>query len=330
MDQSVLNAIIVLSSIGIGAAIILYFVAQKFKVIEDPKIDLVDEVLPGANCGGCGYAGCRAFAEGMVKAGTMEGFYCPVGGNDLMKDVAPILGVEAVAQNPLIAVLKCNGSVKNSIPKFEYDGDNTCSYTTNFSAGLGGCQYGCLGGGECVDACDFDAMYMDEETGLPVVKDNCVACNGCVVACPRDLLELREKGPKEKRIYVACMNQEKGPLAKKNCTVACIGCKACVKACAFDAIDFSNFLAYIKDDACTLCRKCVEVCPTDAIHELNFKPRKPKKTEEEIAAIKAAAKAKLAAKKAAEAEVAAKTETTEVVAEKEADSSNSIENNDKN
>ena len=89
------------------------------------------------------------------------------------------------------------------------------------------------------------------------------------------------------------MNHEKGPLAKLNCTVACIGCKACVKACAFDAIDFNNFLAYIKDDACTLCRKCVEVCPTNAIQELNFKPRKPKKTDEEKAAIKAAAKAKL-------------------------------------
>ena len=265
-----------MSSIGVGAAVILYFVAQKFKVVEDPKIDIVDEALPGANCGGCGYAGCRAFAEGMVKAGTMEGFFCPVGGNDLMKDLAPILGVVAVEKKPQIAVLRCNGSVKNSIPKFIYDGDNTCSFTTNLSAGAGGCKFGCLGGGECVDACDFDAMYMDEETGLPVVKINCVACGACVEACPRDILELRDRGPKEKRIFVSCINEEKGPLAKKNCSVACIGCKACVKVCNFDAIDFDNFLAYINYEACTLCRKCVEVCPTDAIHELNFKPRKPK------------------------------------------------------
>lgn len=276
MDNSILSALIVLSAIGVLAAIVLYFIAQKFKVIEDPKIDDVDEALPGANCGGCGYAGCRAFAEGMVKAGTMDGFFCPVGGNDLMKSLAPILGVEAPEKAPQIAVLLCNGSIKNSIPKFEYDGDDTCTYTSNLTAGVGGCQFGCLGGGECVDACDFDAMYMDPETNLPVVKDNCVACNACIEACPRDILELRNRGPKDKRIFVSCINKEKGPLSKVNCTVSCIGCKACIKECKFDAIEVNNFLAYIDYEACTLCRKCVVVCPTDAIHEINFKPRKPK------------------------------------------------------
>ena len=99
MDSSIINALITMASIGVAAAVILYFVAQKFKVIEDPKIDLVDEALPGANCGGCGYAGCRAFAEGMVKAGTMDGFFCPVGGNELMKSIGPILGLVADEKN---------------------------------------------------------------------------------------------------------------------------------------------------------------------------------------------------------------------------------------
>ena len=281
MDPLIIYSLITMVAIGLLAAVVLYFVAQKFKVIEDPKIDDVDEALPGANCGGCGYAGCRAFAENLVKAGTMEGFYCPVGGNDLMQSLAPILGLEAEEKKPQIAVLRCNGSVKNSVPKFIYDGDMTCSFTTNLTAGTGGCQFGCLGGGECVDACDFDAMYMDPETNLSVIKDNCVACGACVEACPRDIIELRNRGPKERRIFVSCVNKEKGPLAKQNCTVACIGCKACVKVCEFDAIDFDNFLAYIKYDACTLCRKCVEVCPTDAIHEVNFKPRKKKEGETE-------------------------------------------------
>jgi len=276
VDSSIINAIITMSAIGVVSAIILFFIAQKFKVIEDPRIDIVEEALPKANCGGCGYAGCRAFAEGMVKAGTMEGFFCPVGGNDLMKSLGPLLGLIPEEKAPQIAVLRCNGSIKNSIPKFEYDGDHTCSFTTNLTAGLGGCQFGCLGGGECVDACNFDAMYMDPITNLPVVKDNCVACNACVLACPRNILELRNRGPKDKRIYVACMNEEKGPLAKLNCTVACIGCNACVKVCNFDAIHVNNFLAYIDYEKCTLCRKCVEVCPTDAIHEINFKPRVPK------------------------------------------------------
>ncbi len=296
-----------MAAIGGTAAVILYFVAQKFKVIEDPKIDIVDEALPGANCGGCGYAGCRAFAENLVKAGTMEGFFCPVGGNDLMKGLAPILGLEAEEQKPQIAVLRCNGSIKNSIPKFDYDGDQTCSFTTNLTAGTGGCQFGCLGGGECVDACDFDAMYMDPETNLPVVKENCIACGACVAACPRDILELRNRGPKEKRIFVSCVNKEKGPLAKLNCSVACIGCKACVKVCNFDAVHVVDFLAYIDHDKCTLCRKCVEVCPTDAIHEIHFKPRKPKAPKNETKEkVEVKAKEKVEAKAKEKVEVKAK------------------------
>jgi Na+-translocating ferredoxin:NAD+ oxidoreductase subunit B len=276
VDSGILTAFLTLSTIGGLSAIILFFIAQKFKVIEDPRIDEVAEALPGANCGGCGYAGCRAFAEAIVKEGTMEGFFCPVGGNDLMKSLSPLLGMEAIEKTPQIAVLRCNGSIENSPKKYNYDGPKNCTFTHTLSAGEGGCMYGCLGGGECVDACDFDAMYMDEKTGLPVVKDNCVACNACVVACPRNLLELRNKGPKSKRIFVSCMNQEKGAPAKKNCIVACIGCNACVKICPHDAIIMSNNLAYINFDKCTLCRKCVEVCPTSAIHEVNFKPRPPK------------------------------------------------------
>ncbi len=276
MDSLIVNAFITLSAIGLVSAVVLYFVAQKFKVIEDPKIDIVNEILPQANCGGCGYAGCRAFAEAMVKAETMEGFFCPVGGNDMMKSIAPALGVEAVEKAPQIAVLRCNGSLANSVAKYTYDGPSNCAFTHNLAAGEGGCKFGCLGGGDCVDACDFDAMYMDEVTGLPVVKDNCIACGACVKACPRNILELRNRGPKDKRIFVSCMNEEKGGPAKKNCVVACIGCNACVKVCNFDAIKIDNFLAYIDFEKCTLCRKCVEVCPTEAIHEINFKPRKPK------------------------------------------------------
>jgi electron transport complex protein RnfB len=277
MDSGMITTVITLSAIGALAAVVLYFIAQKFKVIEDPRIDDVNDALPGANCGGCGYAGCRAFAEAMVKEGTMEGYFCPVGGNDLMKSLSPLLGVEAVEKKPQIAVLLCNGSLQNSPPKYGYDGPANCTFTHTLASGVGGCKHGCLGGGECVDACDFDAMYMDPETGLPVVKDNCVACNACIEACPRDLLELRNRGPKDKRIFVACMNEEKGGPAKRNCKVACIGCNACFKVCPHDAIIMNNQLAYIDYEKCTLCRKCVEVCPTDAIHEINFKPRPPKK-----------------------------------------------------
>ncbi|MBE0652044.1 MAG: 4Fe-4S binding protein, partial [Bacteroidales bacterium] len=149
----------------------------------------------------------------------------------------------------------------------------------NLFSGEGGCMFGCLGQGDCVEACDFDAIYMNPETGLPVVKDNCTACGSCVDACPRGIIEMRKRGIKDRRIFVSCVNKEKGGPAKQNCEVACIGCTKCVKVCKFDAITITDFLAYIDFNKCTLCRKCVEECPTNSIWEVNFKPRKPKTTE---------------------------------------------------
>lgn len=277
MNDIIIYAVVSLSIIGIAAAVILYFIAQKFKVIEDPKIDEVEEVVPGANCGGCGYAGCRAFAENIVKSGTLEGFNCPVGGNEVMNKIAEIMGLYAEVKEPKIAVIRCSGSKTNAPKKTDYDGPATCFFAHNLFAGESGCPYGCFGLGDCVTVCKFDAIYIDEETGLPVViSEKCVACGACVEACPRNIIELRNKGKKERRIFVSCINEEKGGIAKKNCSVACIGCGLCVKACKFEAITLNNNLAYIDYEKCKLCRKCVEVCPTKAIHELNFPPRKPK------------------------------------------------------
>jgi len=281
VNDVIIFAVISLSLVGVAAAVILYFVAQKFKVIEDPKIDEVEEALPAANCGGCGFPGCRGFAEALVKSAnennSIEGFNCPVGGNDTMAATAGILGLIAEEKEPQIAVIRCSGSRENAPKKINYDGPATCAFAHNLSSGESGCPYGCLGCGDCVIACAFDAIYMDEVTGLPVVKDNCVACGACVVACPRDIIELRNKGKKDRRIFVSCINEEKGGPAKKNCAVACIGCSKCFKVCPFEAITMSNNRAYIDYEKCKLCRKCVVECPTHAIHELNFPPRKEKK-----------------------------------------------------
>lgn len=283
MNEIILYAVISLGAIGVVAAIILFFVAQKFKVIEDPRIDEVEEVLPAANCGGCGFAGCRNFAEEIVKAGNMEGFNCPVGGADLMTDVGKVLGLEAEIKDPEIAVLLCNGTCENSPQKVKYDGVKSCFVANALFSGEGGCAYGCLGCGDCVEACDFDAMYMDEVTGLPIVKDNCIACGACVKACPRNILELRPRGKKDRRIFVSCVNKEKGGPAKKNCSVACIGCGKCEKVCKFDAITIENNLAYIDAVKCKLCRKCAPECPTNAIWELNFPPKKDRPAVETAA-----------------------------------------------
>lgn len=284
MNSVLIFAVVSLSAIGLVSAVVLYFVARKFKVIEDPRIGIVEESLPAANCGGCGYPGCRNFAEALVKKAedekSIEGLNCPVGGSDVMKKVAAILGLEAAETEPLIAVVRCNGSFKNAPSKVIYDGPATCAFAHNLYAGTSGCAFGCLGLGDCVAACAFDAIHMDAETGLPVVNDKCIACGACVKACPRNIIEMRAKGKKDRRIYVCCINQEKGGPARKNCSVACIGCGKCVEVCPFDAIILENNLAYIDFEKCKLCRKCVVVCPTEAILEINFPARKEKEAED--------------------------------------------------
>lgn len=282
MTNIVLYTIISLSTIGVSAAVILYFVAQKFKVYEDPRIDEVEEALPAANCGGCGFPGCRNFADALVKAKNMDDLYCPVGGNEVMAKVAGILGHEAVEKAATVAVIRCNGRPEFRPKTNEYDGVQTCAIVHNLYSGESGCPHGCLGCGDCVAACDFDAIHMNPETGLPeVIDDNCTACGACVKACPRDIIELRKKNPKDRKIFVSCINEEKGGVARKNCSVACIGCSACFKVCPFEAITMENNLAFIDADKCRLCRKCVEPCPTDAILEIGFPPRKIKTEEKE-------------------------------------------------
>jgi electron transport complex protein RnfB len=280
MSLTVPITIITLSLLAILFAVILYFIAQKFKVYEDPRIDEVQAALPAANCGGCGFAGCRNFAEALVRADSFEGLNCPVGGAAVMEGVAKILGKEALAVEPLVAVLLCNGAPEYRTHTSKYDGIPDCRMAHNLYLGETDCSYGCLGYGDCVRACKFDAMNMDTATGLPVIiDDKCVACGACVKACPRNLIELRKKAKKDRKLYVACLNCDKGGPARRACKVACIACNKCFNVCEFGAITIENNLAYIDAFKCTFCRKCVTECPTGSILEFNFPPRKPKAEE---------------------------------------------------
>ena len=282
MSITVIYTIATLSAVGTSAAVILYFVAQKFKVFEDPRIDQVEEALPSANCGGCGFAGCRAFAEACVKADKLDDLNCPVGGNETMSNVASILGLEAVTKEPRVAYIRCNGTCDHRPKTSIFDGATTCAIASSVYSGESDCQYGCLGYGDCYDACDFDAIDLREGMGVPLILDDkCVACGACVDACPKDLIELRKRFPKDRKIVVACRNEDKGGVARKACSVACIGCGKCEKECKFDAITIENNLAFIDSDKCKLCRKCAPVCPTNSILELNFPPRKIVKEEKE-------------------------------------------------
>ena len=276
----ILVAVISLGAIGLVAAVILYVASKKFAVYEDPRVAQVAEVLPQANCGGCGFPGCAAFAAACVKAadtGSIEGLYCPGAGAEGMTKIAAILGMEAVVTEPKIAVVRCNGSCENRPRIVQYDGAVSCAIAHSTCGGETACAFGCLGCGDCVSACRFDAIRMNPETGLPEVdEEKCTACGACAKACPRNIIEIRPKGKNSRRMVVMCVNKDKGVIANKACKVSCIGCGKCVKVCPFEAITLENNLAYIDPIKCKSCRKCEPECPKGAIHAVNFPPRKPK------------------------------------------------------
>ncbi len=276
----ILIAVAVLGGIGLIAALVLYVCSKKFAVFEDPRIAKVTEALPGANCGGCGFAGCGGLADALVKgadAGSLDGLKCPVGGSEVMGKVADLLGMAIANTEPMVAVVRCNGTCEVRQRIARYDGLKTCAAVNACGAGETGCGFGCLGCGDCVSACQFDAIRMNPETGLPEVDDDkCTSCGACVKACPRHIIELRKKGPKNRRVYVSCVNKDKGPAAMKACKAACIGCGKCEKECPFGAITVENNVSYIDFTKCRLCKKCVAVCPTKAIHAVNFPAPKPK------------------------------------------------------
>ena len=194
-----------------------------------------------------------------------------------MEKIAAILGMEAVAAEPKIAVVRCNGSCENRPRIAQYDGAKSCAIAHSTSAGETACAFGCLGCGDCVSACKFDAIRMNPETGLPEVdEEKCTACGACAKACPRRIIEIRPKGKNSRRMVVMCVNKDKGAVANKACKVSCIGCGKCVKVCPFEAITLENNLAYIDPAKCKSCRKCEPECPKGAIHAVNFPPRKPK------------------------------------------------------
>ena len=319
-----LSTILTLSLLGILAAVVLYFVAQKFKVEEDPRIDEVEKMLPGANCGGCGFAGCRGMADALVKNDDISALFCPVGGGDTMKGIAAYLGKAAPEKEPMVATVRCGGVCDKRPRTNTFDGAKSCAVASPLYVGETACAYGCLGYGDCVAACAFDAIHINPETGIAEVDaEKCTACGACVKACPKKIIELRKKWPKGRAVYVGCVSKDKGAVVMKACKAGCIGCGKCEKVCAFGAITIENNLAYIDSQKCKLCRKCVNECPTGAIKLVGMEPlpktpKAPAAKAAEGAAVKAetpAAKPAAAAEKQPAAENSAATVKTDSVKE---------------
>jgi RnfABCDGE-type electron transport complex B subunit len=281
--EVILIAVIVLGAIAIILVCSIFGVGKKFAVKEDPRIGQVQEVLPGANCGGCGFPGCGGMAVACVKAadaGSLEGLNCPVGGADCMKKVADILGMEVAVAAPKAAFVRCNGTCENRPKVNVYDGVKSCRVANSTSMGETACAYGCLGCGDCEAACQFDAIKVNPATGIPEVDlQKCTACGACAKACPRSIIEIRTvSGEKKDAFVVECMNKDKGAAAMKVCANACIACKKCENACGSDAVHVVDNKAYINPDACVLCGLCYEACPRGTIASVSVKgiERKPK------------------------------------------------------
>ena len=256
----ILISILVLGGLGLVFGLFLTFSAKKFHVERDPRIEKILEVLPMANCGGCGAPGCEPFAEGVV-AGKYPVNGCVVGGQEVADKIAAILGVEAEAVVPKVAVVQCLGDRKSAKRIAEYTGIKTCK-ALDLVGGDKGCVYGCLGLGDCVDACLFDAMYMGEN-GLPVViEDKCTGCGECVRACPRGIMALV---PKDAPIYLGCVSPERGKDVSDVCSKGCIGCSLCARVVPEGNITMEGYIPVIHYENVKNpedLKPAVERCPT--------------------------------------------------------------------
>jgi Na+-translocating ferredoxin:NAD+ oxidoreductase RNF subunit RnfB len=257
---------ILLSAVSLGIMGLLFgaglaFASKKFAVEVDPRVTAIREVVPGANCGACGFPGCDGYSAAVVR-GDAPVNGCPVGGAEVAKKVASIMGMDAGSTVKMVAKVKCEGSSDHCGNRYEYDGFDSCVAANMLSGGPKDCQFGCMGLGSCVQVCPFDAIHINERGIAEVDKEKCTSCNKCIEICPKNVISLV---PYDQLVIVDCNNKEKGPQVKKNCDVACIACGLCERNCPFDAIHVVNNLAEIDYEKCKNCMVCVEKCPTKAI-----------------------------------------------------------------
>lgn len=261
-----LMALIVLVVLGIVLGLGLAFASQAFKVNEDPRLEEILAVLPGSNCGACGYAGCRSFAETVLKKPALSSG-CIAGGLKVAEKVAAVMGVKAEAKERFYAQVYCWGGKHKAKKRYAYTGVPDCRLAATLAGGPTQCAYGCLGLGDCVRSCPFDAIKIGQNE-LPVVDlKKCTGCAKCVEACPRRIIHLV---PEKAQHLIHCSSHDKGPKTKAACPTGCIACGLCVKACAYGAIKIEDFLAVIDPALCTNCGKCLSVCPVKVIGELDL------------------------------------------------------------
>ncbi|MGB8453043.1 MAG: RnfABCDGE type electron transport complex subunit B [Anaerocolumna sp.] len=254
-------AALLISVTGIIIGLFLGVAAKKLEVAVDEKEQSVRELLPGNNCGACGYPGCDGLAQA-IAAGNAPANACPVANSKIHGQIADVMGANVVETDKQVAFVKCAGTCDKTKVKYNYYGIMDCKKAA-FTPGKGPkqCSYGCTGFGSCVKVCQFDAIHVIDGVAI-VDKEKCTSCGLCIKECPNNLIELV---PYDTQHFVRCNSKDKGKDVKAGCSIGCIGCMMCVKACEFDAIKVENNLAHIDYSKCTNCGKCAQKCPTKVI-----------------------------------------------------------------
>lgn len=252
--------------VGLVCAIMLSIASKVFFVPVDETAAALRECLPGANCGGCGFAGCDDYAASMAKDRSVPCNKCPVGGPSVAARLAEVLGVEAGAAEKQVAVVMCQGSNDVSKSLLEYQGPKSCKAAKQLFGGLKTCQFGCLGLGDCEAACNYNSIKVVNGVAR-VDRDACVACGACAKACPQSLIRI---SPASNMVICHCHSNDKGAVTRKACEVGCVGCKKCESVCKFDAVHVTDNLAFIDPEKCRNCGMCAKVCPTGAIRNLRL------------------------------------------------------------
>ena len=272
--STIVVSVVLLTVIGLVAGILLSYASKIFAVKENQLfIDLRAE-LPGANCGGCGFAGCDDYAHAMADNKDVPCSKCVVGGPAVAEKLAKVLGTSAESEEKMVAFVACNGTKENAKPLYEYEGIDSCKAAKTWFGGSKACKFACIGLGDCVDACQFDAIHVID--GVAVVgRDYCTACQSCIKVCPQSIISLK---PYKETVTVKCSNKDTGKAAMAVCKTSCIACRMCERTCQHDAVHVIDNLAIIDPEKCVGCGDCAVKCPKHAILDLAAKPAKEEKT----------------------------------------------------
>jgi Na+-translocating ferredoxin:NAD+ oxidoreductase RNF subunit RnfB len=256
----VIISLVILGGVGLVAAVVLAVASRIFFVKTDPRIEEIENILPGANCAGCGFPSCHTYAENIVEGGA-EPNRCVLCAAEGVGKISSILGIEATTAEKKVAAIHCYGG-KTAAKAFEYGGIPSCRAASLYSGGDTLCTYSCLGFGDCVSVCPFGALSRSGREAPQVDRERCTGCGNCVKVCPKEVISLI---PRKGRIFVGCNSYEKGKTVRKICEVGCIKCNRCIKNCPEGALSMQDERVCVDYEKCTGCGTCIEECPRNII-----------------------------------------------------------------